>query len=243
MAGSLRGTIKGLSWKARSKIWTDYADIRTYHEEDAALKAEYVDRTVRNLRPRMVWDLGANTGEYSLIAASSGAFVVSIDGDPACAESLYQRVSSGRGPKNVLPITMNLANPSPGLGWDSRERLSLRDRGPADLLLGLALIHHLVFRSCVPLSTIAEWFAGLARYLLVEFVPPTDPMVNRLMMNRIELSHPYDLDVFRSSFGKFFHFMDQRALRNGRVLFLCRARPEAALRATTYNTSAASIPV
>jgi hypothetical protein len=243
LLGSLRRTIEGISWAAYSKIWADYGEIRTYDEEDASLKAEYVERTVNDLRPRMVWDLGANTGEYSLIAASSGAFVVGIDGDPACTESLYQRVASDRGSKRVLPLTMNLANPSPGLGWDGRERLSLKDRGPADLLMSLALIHHLVFRACVPLSNIAEWFAGLARYLLVEFVPPTDPMVKRLMMNRIELSHPYDLDVFKSSFGKFFHFMDQRALRNGRVLVLCRARAEAALLTTSHNTRVASIPV
>lgn len=230
LIGSLRRTIEGISWAAHSKIWKDYAEIRTYHEEDASLKAEYVDRTVRALQPNLVWDLGANTGEYSLIAASSGAFVVSIDGDPACTESLYQKVSSDRGAKRILPLTMNLANPSPGLGWDGRERLSLRDRGPADLLLALALIHHLVFRSCVPLSSIAECFAGLAHYLLVEFVPPTDPMVERLMMSRVELSHPYDLEVFKSSFGKYFHFMDQKVLRNGRVIFLCRVKTEADLR-------------
>ena len=170
----------------------------------------------------MVWDLGANTGEFSLIAASHGAFVVSIDGDPACSEYLYQKVLSGKGVKGVLPLTMDLANPSPGLGWDSRERLSLRDRGPADLVLALALIHHLVLSSCVPLGLTAQWLSSLGKNLLVEFVPPEDPMVKKLLQNRGEEHLAYNLDVFERSFGEFFDFEDKTELENGRILFLCK---------------------
>jgi hypothetical protein len=119
---------------------------------------------------------------------------------------------------------MDLANPSPGLGWDSKERLNLRDRGPADLLLALALIHHLVFSSCVPLQRIAEWFAGLTRYLLVEFVPPNDPMVRHLLKNRGDQHLPYNSEVFETSFGKFFDFVDQNRLKNDRTLFLCKRK-------------------
>ncbi|MCK4604899.1 MAG: SAM-dependent methyltransferase, partial [Deltaproteobacteria bacterium] len=144
---SLHRTIEGIKWKRFSKIWEKYGEIRTYEAEDVAQKSEYVDRVVQRLQPNMVWDLGANTGEFSLIAASHGSFVVSIDGDPACTEHVYQRLSRESGLKGILPLTMDLANPSPSLGWDNRERLSLRDRGPADLVLALALVHHLVL-SC-----------------------------------------------------------------------------------------------
>lgn len=217
---SLRRTIEGIRWKHSSKIWEEYGEIRTYQAEDVAQKSEYVDRVVQRLQPNMVWDLGANTGEFSLIAASYGAFVVSIDGDPACTEHMYQKLSREKRFKGILPLTMDLANPSPGLGWDSRERLSLRDRGPADLVLSLALIHHLVFSCCVPLSRIAEWFANLSNYVLVEFVPPSDPMVQKLLRNRGDEHLPYSLEVFQSSFGKFFDFVDRETLQNGRILFL-----------------------
>lgn len=218
----LRRTIVRIKWKRTSKIWEDYEAIRTYQAEDVARKSEYVDKVLQRLQPNMVWDLGANTGAFSLIAASHGAFVVSIDGDPACTEFLYQRISRESGLKGILPLTMDLANPSPGLGWDNHERISLRDRGPADLILALALIHHLVLSCCVPLSLIAEWFGSLADHLLVEFVPPTDPMVQKLLRNRGEEHLPYNLEVFKSSFGKFFDFVDQTTLKNGRALFLCK---------------------
>jgi len=218
---SLRRTIEGIKWKRTSKIWEEYEAIRTYEAKDVAQKSEYVDRAVQRLTPRRVWDLGANIGEFSLIAASHGAFVVSIDGDPACTEHLYQKVSRENGLRGILPLTMDLANPSPGLGWDSRERLSLRDRGPADLVLAMALIHHLVLSCCVPLSLIANWFASLAHHLLVEFVPPADPMVQQLLKHRGNEHLPYNLDVFQSSFGKHFDFIDQFTLLNGRTLCLC----------------------
>jgi hypothetical protein len=219
---SLHRTIEGIKWKGCSKIWEEYGEIRTYNDEDVARKSEYVDKVVQRLQPNMVWDLGANTGEFSLIAASHGFFVVSIDGDPACTEHMYQSLSRESGLKGILPLTMDLANPSPGLGWDSRERLSLRNRGPADLILALALIHHLVLSSCVPLSLIAEWFESLANHLLVEFVPPSDPMFQKLLENRGDQHLPYNLEVFQSSFGKHFNFVDQATLHNGRTLFLCK---------------------
>ena len=220
----IRRTVARIKWKRSSKIWEEYEEIRTYNDEDVARKSEYVDRVIRQLQPGVVWDLGANTGEFSLLAASLGAFVVSIDGDPACTEFLYQKLFQENGMKRILPLTMDMANPSPGLGWDSRERLSLRDRGPADLILALALIHHLVFSCCVPLYLIAEWFGSLANNLLVEFVPTTDPMVQKLLRNRGDEHLPYNLEAFQSNFGMFFDFVDQIVLNNGRALFLCKRR-------------------
>ena len=221
---SLSKTIEGIRWKRTSKIWEEYGEIRTYQTEDVARKSDYVDKVVSRLNPDMVWDLGANTGEFSLIAASHGAFVVSIDGDPACAEYLYAKCAGERGGKRILPLTMDLANPSPGLGWRGQERFSLEERGPADLVLALALVHHLVLSGCVPLSLVAEWFGSLGNHLLVEFVPPSDPMVKKLLANRGEEHLPYDLDTFRSALEKIFDFVDQTDLQNGRSLYLFRRR-------------------
>ncbi|MBN1614010.1 MAG: SAM-dependent methyltransferase [Deltaproteobacteria bacterium] len=221
---SLRQTVSGIRWKRSSAIWEGYGDIRTYDSEDLARKAAYVEQVVKQLNPAMVWDLGANTGEFSEITASGGAFVVSIDGDPACAEFLYEKVSNSKGMKNILPLVMDLANPSPGLGWDGRERFSLRDRGPADLVLALALIHHLVLSSCVPLEIVSRWFSGIGENVLVEFVPLGDPMVQKLLHNRVDERHPYDEAAFRSNFETMFRFVDSTTLENGRKLFLYRRK-------------------
>jgi hypothetical protein len=221
---SLKKTINNITWKRYSKIWEDYKQIRTYDSEDVSAKSDYVDKVVRDLQPSMVWDLGANTGEFSIIAASHGAFVVSIEGDPACTESIYKKIFQENGPRNILPLTMDLVNPSPALGWDSKERSSLMDRGPADLLLALALVHHLVFSGCIPLSKVAQWFSKITNSVLVEFVPPTDPMVKKLLANRNGEHHPYSLEVFISSFEKFFVFIDNKNLQNGRTLFLYKRK-------------------
>jgi len=219
---SLRKTVEGINWKRKSQIWEEYGEIRTYDTEDVTKKSEYVENVVKRLQPKMVWDLGANRGEFSLIAASQGPFVVSIDGDPACSESLYQKISGAGAVKGILPLTMDLANPSPGLGWNSNERLSLSERGPADLVMALALIHHLVLSACVPLELIAQWLSGFGKNLLVEFIPPQDPMVKKLLRNRGEEHLPYTLELFERSFGLFFDFEDKSTLQNGRILFLCK---------------------
>ena len=221
---SLKRTVAGIRWKRASAIWEGYGDIRTYGAGDVSRKAEYVEQVIEKINPGLVWDLGANTGEFSRIAASRGAFVVSIDGDPACTEFLYTKISEQEGGGNILPLVMDLANPSPGLGWDGRERFNLRDRGPADLALALALIHHLVLSSCVPLEMVARWLSALGEHVLVEFVPPGDPMVQKLLSSRVDEHLPYDEAAFRSSFDPVFRFVDSVTLDNGRTLFLCRRK-------------------
>jgi len=219
---SLQKTITGIKWKPQSAIWDEYEKIRTYESEDVSKKSEYVNAVVSRLAPGLVWDLGANKGEFSLIAASQGAFVVSIDSDPACSESLYQRIAGKDGLKGILPLTMDLANPSPGLGWHGKERLNLSERGPADLVMALALIHHLVLSSCVPLELVAQWLSDLGKHLLIEFVPSKDPMVKKLLLHRNGDHLPYNLNAFKQCFGKYFQFEDEISLQNGRRLFLCR---------------------
>ncbi len=109
-------------------------------------------------------------------------------------------------------------------GWNGCERLSLCDRGPADLVLALVLIHHLVFSKYVPLSHIAKWFASIGRYLIVGFIPPDDPMALKLLANRGDEHHPYSLEVFQSSFGEIFDLEDKLTLQNGRTLYLCKRK-------------------
>jgi hypothetical protein len=221
---SLKRTIEGIRWKRTSEFWETYGRTRTYEAEDVGQKSSFVDNAVKKLEPQMVWDLGANTGEFSFVAAAYGACVVSIDGDPACTEFIYQKAVRQGGRGRLIPLTMDLANPSPGLGWRGRERPGLGDRGPADLVLALALVHHLVFTSGIPLMLIAEWLADLAEHSLVEFIPPSDPMVLSLLRARGDDHLPYNSDIFLSSFGKVFDMVAQIALKNGRQLFFYRRK-------------------
>lgn len=221
---SLSQTVQHIEWKRSSRVWEQYDTIRTYDDRDVSLKSEFIDQVIETVRPKQVWDLGGNTGEFSIIAAAKGAFVVSIDSDPACTEYLYLRMKRETKAMSVLPLTMDLANPSPGLGWNNNERLSLNSRGKTDLLLALALIHHLVISNNIPLMNIAEWFHNLTTHLLIEYIPPSDPMIQKLISRRFDEHLPYTKELFLSSFGNYFECQDEIRLNNDRSLFMFRKK-------------------
>ena len=133
---NLASAVRALDWQPQRSAWVDYYDSDSYSREAMAHKREVVDATVRAAAPRTVWDLGANTGEFSLLAARAGATVVALESDPSSVEAAYRHVVE-HGVEQVLPLVMDLTNPSPGLGWAHTERQSLAERGPADLVLAL----------------------------------------------------------------------------------------------------------
>jgi ribosomal protein L11 methylase PrmA len=153
--------------------------------------------------PRTVWDLGANTGEYSRAAREIAPLVVSFDVDPAAVERNYQRVRSTN-ETGILPLLLDLTNPSPALGWAGRERLSLEQRGPADVIMALALIHHLAIGHNLPLERIADYFARLGRHLVIEFVPKSDSQVKRLLLSRPDIFPSYTKEGFEAAFRQHF---------------------------------------
>ena len=156
LVDSLESTVRGLRWEPGGTEWADYYADTNY--SDAALdeKARLVASFLERIAPRTAWDLGANTGRFSRIAADRGASTVAFDVDPGVVERNY-REGSRREEQNLLPLVIDLTNPSPALGWQSSERLSLVDRGPADVVLALALVHHLAIANNLPLSRIVEF--------------------------------------------------------------------------------------
>jgi ribosomal protein L11 methylase PrmA len=150
-----------------------------------------------------VWDLGANTGEYSRAAREAASLVISFDVDPAAVERNYRRTRK-EGETGIIPLLLDLANPSPSQGWAGRERLSLEDRGPADAVLALALIHHLAIGHNLPLDRIAAYFGRLARVLIIEFVPKSDAQVSRLLLSRQDIFPQYTKEEFEKAFSRYF---------------------------------------
>ncbi len=166
-------------------------------------------------------DIGANTGTYSLIAADAGAKVVSLDADTAALETLWTTAAQKNKP--ITSLVANIARPTPAAGWRNREQLSLLDRltGKFDLVLMLAVIHHLILREQLPLGHIADLCASLtSRWLLLEWVPPSDPMYQEWLRGREDLYGHLSEDDLRRAFSPFFSVVDRSPLGNGRVLFL-----------------------
>lgn len=218
----LRRTIERLNWKISATVWTQYDDQTSYSEQASREKKALVARFLERIEPRMVWDMGANRGDFARLAAEHGADVVGLESDPAVVEATY-RTSKERGERTFLSLCMDLANPSPALGWMHGERDALAQRGPADLLLVLALVHHLAIGNNVPLPLIAKMLATLGKNLVIEFVPKDDPQVRRMLATREDVFDGYTIDAFETAFRRYFQVLEkQRIAESVRTVYLMK---------------------
>jgi 2-polyprenyl-3-methyl-5-hydroxy-6-metoxy-1,4-benzoquinol methylase len=209
--------------KARGRSeWSEYAQSASHYQPgDAHDKQEFVKNVLQRHGPSRILDIGANTGTYSLIASDAGAEVVALDSDEAALEVLWNEASKQERP--ITALVANIARPTPAAGWRNLEQLSLLDRlaGRFDMVLMLAVIHHLILREQVPLARIAELCALLTRrWLLLEWVPPSDPMFQEWLHGRDDLYDQLTEDDLQRAFSSFFAVADRSELGNGRVLFL-----------------------
>ena len=175
-------------------------------------------------RARLVWDLGCNTGEYSLLASTGAALTVAMDGDEVVVDDLCRRCEQD-GVLNILPLVVDLANPSPAQGWRGVERRALIERGVPDLCLVLALIHHLVLAQGVPADELLEELSRTGRYCLFEHVSPKDPMAERLRGGRGEGGNELpDREAFEQLASRHFSVQEVTPLTDTRALYLLRSR-------------------
>jgi SAM-dependent methyltransferase len=198
---ALRKLVSRLDWQPPASHWEGYRDGCSYSAADAGAKREFVAAALAGDQ-RLVLDLGANDGEYARLAAGYARQVVAVESDHAVTDALYRRLRD-EGERRVLPLVMDLANPSPGIGWRGRERAAFADRAGADTVLALALVHHLAIGRNVPLGEVCDFLAGLGRRLVVEFVDPADPMAQRLLANKpAGLFGDYRRDAFERVLGE-----------------------------------------
>lgn len=220
LIGSLESAIAGLKWKPQGTEWVNYYEDDSYTPEGMEHKNLLVSRYLEAAGPRTVWDLGANNGVFSRIASDRGTFTVSFDIDPACVELNYLQ-SVKEEEKNILPLLLDLTNPSPAIGWANDERMSVPDRGPADTAMALALIHHLAISNNVPLGRISDFFASLCSTLIIEFVPKSDHKVQKLLSTREDVFPNYTQEVFEKEFSMKFEICEtEKIISSERTLYL-----------------------
>lgn len=217
---SLENTIGKLSWKPAGTEWGDYYENTNYTDSAFEHKKQLVHEWTAEKNPSLVWDLGGNTGLFSREAASSGAFTVSFDIDPAAVEQNYRIVKTKK-EQNILPLVLDLTNPSPALGWDNNERSSFGARGPVEMALALALIHHLAISNNVSLPQLANFFAARCKWLVIEFVPKSDSQVKRLLASRKDIFPNYTKEGFEEAFKKHFKIYRTESVKHSeRHLYL-----------------------
>jgi len=221
---SLESAIKKMYWKAKGTEWADYYEDTNYSPAAIDHKKEIVAKFLDMINPETVWDLGANDGLFSRIASDKKMLTISFDIDPAAVEKNYLR-SVKKGETNIIPLLLDLTNPSPGIGWENTERISLIQRGPADTAFALALIHHLAISNNLPISKIANFFNSICKSLIIEFVPKDDSQVQRLLSTREDIFPDYTQQAFESEFRKHFIISSTIKIKDSkRTIYLMKKR-------------------
>ncbi|MFO1002146.1 MAG: class I SAM-dependent methyltransferase [Planctomycetaceae bacterium] len=191
----LNRVIGGLKWSEAKSVWSDYDNVEGPVSRDGLDKEHFVENVCASRQWKTVWDLGCNQGRYSRIAAKHSDLVVAMDSDHLTIDRFYQAL---RAEKNrvIVPLVMDLSDPSPGLGWRGLERLPLERRSSPDLVFCLALIHHLVIGQNLLLGDVLRWLASLKATIIIEFVDRDDEQVQRLLRNRADIFSDYNRDEF-----------------------------------------------
>lgn len=224
LVDSLESTVRGLQWQPQGTEWGDYYDATNYTREAFDAKRDIVQGFLARVQPGQVWDFGANTGVFSRLAAEQGALTVSSDIDSAAVEKNYRQVRQNK-ETNLLPLVLDLTNPSPGIGWGNAEREAFLRRGPVDLVMALALVHHLAISNNVPLPALAAFFAKLGRWLVIEFVPKEDSQVQRLLANRKDIFADYHVQGLEAAFAPYFDLREAAPIPGSlRRLYLMERR-------------------
>lgn len=221
---SLEKAVKKLKWQPAGTEWGDYYDITNYSDTAFLQKKNTISEWVEKVNPTSVWDLGANDGSFSRLASEKGIHTVAFDIDPAAVEKNYRQVLAKK-EKNLLPLLLDLTNPSPAIGWHNHERDTIFERGPADMVFALALIHHLAISNNVPLSMLADFFAETGQWLVIEFVPKSDTQVQKLLQSRLDIFPNYTLEGFESAFSKRFELVEKSHIQESeRFLYLMKRK-------------------
>jgi SAM-dependent methyltransferase len=198
----------------------------TYTGDQFAAKARFVETSLEQCAPGTLLDIGCNNGFFSLMGAKNGARVVSIDSDPVVVGHLWKESSAKK--LDILPLVADISRPSPGLGWRNRECPPLLERmqGRFDMVLMLALVHHLLVTERIPLPEIVDLASELStQYAIVEYIGPGDPMFQRLTRGRDALHQSLNEEVFEQVWKTRFEILNSAEIPNsGRKLYLLGRR-------------------
>jgi hypothetical protein len=217
---SLESGIRSLHWSPGGSEWNDYYDVHNYSQAGLEAKEKLLADFLDRIKPSNVWDLGANTGKFSRIASKRNIPTIAFDIDPGAVEQNYRQCVAEKD-TCMVPLLSDLTNPSPAIGWQNQERQSLLQRGPAEAVLALALVHHLAISNNVPLDRVAEFFAQAGRWLIIEFVPKSDSQVKKLLASREDIFPEYTREGFEAAFSRYFQLQAAESIaESDRVLYL-----------------------
>ncbi|MBS1638660.1 MAG: hypothetical protein JSR12_01275 [Bacteroidetes bacterium] len=217
--------IKSLNIKKEKSVWNNYYETNIESQEYLEHKQSVIENWLKKISPISVADIGANTGNFSFIAAKYTDKVYAFDSDTNCVEDLFTKCKEKQ-LQNITCVVEDMANPAPGMGWMNEEKISLLNRLKANTVLALAVLHHLCITKYLPFEFVAKLFACISNeYLIIEFVPKEDNKVKLLLNNREDIFTNYKEEKFKKDFSAYFDFIEEISLNaSSRKLFLCRKK-------------------
>ena len=211
---SITRLVRGLKFKQTHSDWSEYAQSHSYNDEEFQQKKQFVENAVSH-RIALVWDIGCNTGTFSRILAPHADCVVSVDSDHNAVEKLYLEEHQKKD-SNILPLIINLANISPDQGWAGSERAAFDRRGKPDMILVLALVHHVRISANIPFDLFLAWLRMLDAEIVIEFVDRHDEMVVKLLTNKKEQYADYSRETFVRQVEERFRIKNRAVLKGGK---------------------------
>ena len=195
----LHESISSLYLRGVQTEWSNYYDDdvdKDYLEN----KKKLISSIFKNKKQvGIVWDLGANTGEFSLLAANYCNFVLSTDIDPLAVDKLYFHIKKYK-VDNIIGLIMDICNPPGGVGWENKERKGLLSRIRPNTILALAVVHHLRITNGINIEYLVDFFANNCSQLILEYIPKSDPKVKKILQNREDVFDDYEYEEFMKSF-------------------------------------------
>ena len=199
----LETTIKGLKPPtSRKTTWSNYYEETILGMDYLKAKEKIFREYIADWKGKKTIDLGANDGYFSRILGETAAIVISADSDDRCIQTLYEEKN-----RKILPLVLDLSNPSQPGGFFNKERATFHERISVDAVAALALIHHLAIGKNIPLGILADYFNKIAPELIIEFVPKDDPKVQQLLKDREDIFNNYTTEDFEKEFSLYFEIL------------------------------------
>jgi hypothetical protein len=216
------------SWKTcftYKPVWVDYYDKDIASNEYLEDKKKTVERWLAEAQPATAIDLGANTGMFSLIGANHAKHLVALEYDDTCVDRIENNITEEK-IGNLTALVGDLTEVSPALGLLNQEYFSLISRARSELVMGLALIHHLCIAKNLSMEHVAEMIAQFStKYAIIEFIPKEDAKVQFLLKDRADIFSGYTERNFITSFEKWFDVKESHECSHSkRALYFFRKR-------------------
>lgn len=223
---NLRTTIERLNKRKTDTEWVRYYEnMLNYSDEAIEIKNTILRDMLRKINPRVVCDIGANTGRFSAVSAEIADLTIAYDKDMEVVDQHYCSLKAAD-KKGILPLVTDILNPSPAIGWELSERMSIFERGRFDCVMALAVIHHICISGNLPLEMVARFFTRLGEHLIIEFVPKSDSQVKKLLSTREDIFPYYTKEGFEQAFLRYYDIVEISHITGSeRTMYLMQYRP------------------